>query len=124
MLLIGNPCITDDEARTQMAIWSVVAAPLIMGNDLRTVPASAKAILLNPAAIAIDQDQDGVPGTRLTPYGVQQEVWSRALNNGDVAVALLNSGDDAAANITVNFKDIGLAKCVVTNMLSLAVFLF
>lgn len=55
MLLIGNGCVTPDEERTQMAIWSIVAAPLIMGNDLRNVSADAKAILLNPEAIAIDQ---------------------------------------------------------------------
>ena len=55
MLLIGNTCISDDEARTQMAIWSILAAPLIMGNDLRTVSASARAILVNPEAIAVDQ---------------------------------------------------------------------
>ena len=34
---------------------SISAAPLIMGNDLRTVPADHKAILLNTEAIAIDQ---------------------------------------------------------------------
>ena len=55
MLLIGNTCISDDEARTQMAIWSILAAPLIMGNDLRTVSDSARAILLNSEAIAVDQ---------------------------------------------------------------------
>lgn len=55
MLLIGNTCISDDEARTQLAIWSILAAPLIMGNDLRTVSDSARAILLNREAIAVDQ---------------------------------------------------------------------
>ena len=34
VLLIGNGCITPDEERTQMAIWSIVAGPLIMGNDM------------------------------------------------------------------------------------------
>ncbi len=83
MLLIGNDCITDDEARTQMAIWcvrsgnvfggkgsqsrissarSIVAAPLIMGNDVRNVSNSTKAILLNPDAIAVDQDPMGEQG--------------------------------------------------------------
>ena len=32
MLLAGNDCVTDDEATTQFVIWSIVAAPLIMGN--------------------------------------------------------------------------------------------
>ena len=55
MLLIGVPAISDDEARTQMAIWSILGAPLIMGNDLRNVSATCAAILLNPEAIAVDQ---------------------------------------------------------------------
>lgn len=62
MLLIGNDCITDDEARTQMAIWSIVAAPLIMGNDARNVSQSQKAILLNSDAIAVNQDPQGEQG--------------------------------------------------------------
>lgn len=59
MLLIGNGCVSEDEERTQMAIWSISAAPLIMGNDLRNVSAASKAILLNAEAIAIDQDPLG-----------------------------------------------------------------
>lgn len=47
MLLIGNDCITDDEGRTQLAIWSIMAAPLIMGNDVRNISANATATLTN-----------------------------------------------------------------------------
>jgi hypothetical protein len=74
MLLIGNDCISDDEARTQMAIWSIVAAPLIMGNDIRNVSASAQAILLNKDAIAVDQDPLGQQGLRVGPQNMT-EVW-------------------------------------------------
>lgn len=89
MLLIGNDCITDDEARTQMAIWSISAAPLIMGNDIRSIGASQRAILLNKDAIAVDQDPAGIMGTRITPKG-NWEIWSRPLADGSVAVALYN----------------------------------
>ena len=57
MLLIGNTCINHDEERTQMAIWSVMAAPLIMGNDLRNVSAESKDILLNKHALAVNQGE-------------------------------------------------------------------
>lgn len=89
MLLIGNTCISDDEARTQMSIWSIVAAPLIMGNDLRTVSNSTQAILLNTEAIAVNQDSRGLQGLRLGP-SADTEVWARLLDNGDYAVALYN----------------------------------
>jgi alpha-galactosidase len=62
MLLIGNDCITDDEARTQMALWSIFAAPLIMGNDARNITAGGREILLNEMAIAINQDSMGEQG--------------------------------------------------------------
>eukprot|EP01044_Picomonas_judraskeda_P025515 COSAG03_NODE_7422_length_920_cov_2.566382_1_plen_69_part_10 len=56
MLIIGNGCITEAEEETQMALFAVMAAPLIMGNDVRNISsARAKATLLNRHAIAVDQ---------------------------------------------------------------------
>ena len=40
-----------------MAIWSIIAAPLFMSNDLRTIKDQFKEILLNKEVIAINQDQ-------------------------------------------------------------------
>lgn len=93
MLLVGNGCITTDEERTQMAIWSIVAAPLIMGNDMRNVSSASRSILLNNDAIAVDQDPLGQMGLRLDPSaGAPQQTWWRVLANGDVAVGLYNKG--------------------------------
>jgi len=93
MLLIGNGCITEDEERTQMAIWSIVAAPLIMGNDMRNVSDASKAILFNADAIAVDQDPLGQMGLRLdNSSSAPQQRWWRTLANGDVAVGLYNKG--------------------------------
>ena len=47
----GAPCVSLDEERTQMAIWSISASPLIMGNDMRNVSAESRAILFNRQAI-------------------------------------------------------------------------
>lgn len=47
MLLLGNPCISNDEGATQLAIWSILAAPLIMGNDLRKMTPNSTEILTN-----------------------------------------------------------------------------
>jgi len=59
MLEIGNGHMTDDEYRTHMSLWALVAAPLLAGNDVRTMTNETKAILLNKEAIAIDQDPLG-----------------------------------------------------------------
>lgn len=89
MLLVGNDCITTAEAQTQFAIWSIMAAPLIMGNDLRNVSDGAREILLNDEAIAVDQDPLARAGGRFTSYGTT-EIWTRPLAGGDLAVVLLN----------------------------------
>merc|ERR1712070_647545 len=103
MLLIGNTCINDDEARTQMAIWSISAAPLIMGNDLRNVSDSAKAILLNAEAVAVNQDAKGEMGFRISP-SADLEIWARNLSNGDVAVALYNKNGTSDGHNKTGFK--------------------
>eukprot|EP01059_Diplonema_ambulator_P032224 TRINITY_DN621_c0_g2_i2.p1 TRINITY_DN621_c0_g2~~TRINITY_DN621_c0_g2_i2.p1 ORF type:complete len:397 (+),score=118.11 TRINITY_DN621_c0_g2_i2:48-1238(+) len=105
MLLIGNTCITEDEARTQMAIWSISAAPLIMGNDLRIVPDAHKTILLNAEAIAVDQDKLGKMGIRISTSTTGQ-VWARQLSDG-WAVALYNPSA-ATAKITFHFSSVGI----------------
>ena len=66
-----------------------MAAPLIMGNDLRNMTKNSTAILTNKGAIAVNQDPLGQPGFRITPKG-SQEVWARNLSGGDVAVVLYN----------------------------------
>ena len=88
ILLAGNDCVTDAEATTQFVIWSILAAPLIMGNDLRHMSASMKQLLLNPEIIAIDQDPLGLPGGRRTKLPGSVEVWTRELRGGDLAVAV------------------------------------
>jgi hypothetical protein len=37
MLIIGNYGLSFGQSQTQMAIWSILAAPLIMSVDLRTI---------------------------------------------------------------------------------------
>lgn len=54
-----------DQSRSQMALWAIMAAPLFMSNDLRTLNSGARAILQNKAAISINQDPLGIQGRRL-----------------------------------------------------------
>jgi len=56
----------------------ILAAPLIMGNDLRTMAPGSKEILQNRMAVQINQDPLGVAGTRISEFG-ETEIWARAL---------------------------------------------
>jgi hypothetical protein len=110
MLLIGAHCVTVSEEKTQMAIWSISASPLIMGNDLRNVSDSSREILLNPYAIAVSQDPLGQMGLRITDSAATTQLWARNLADGRVAVALYNkdNGNAGATDITVSFKELNL----------------
>lgn len=54
-----------DQSRAQMAIWAIMAAPLFMSNDLRTISSGARSILQNKMAISINQDPLGIQGRRI-----------------------------------------------------------
>ncbi len=59
---MGNYELTLDQSRTQLALWSVWAAPLLMSNDLRFVAPAQKAILQNRKVIGVNQDRLGIMG--------------------------------------------------------------
>jgi alpha-galactosidase len=82
---------TADEAQTQFSMWSMVAAPLIIGSDVTSLSQSSIAMLTNREVLAIDQDPLGVQGTAIATSGNVQ-VWTKPLSDGDWAVALLNRG--------------------------------
>src|SRR5881409_1282909 len=106
MLEIGNGGMTDDEYRTHMSLWAILAAPLLAGNDLRNMTPTILEILINREVIAVDQDKDGKQGRRIAKSG-DQEVWVRPLSGGAQAIGLFNRGD-APAKITVKWSDLGL----------------
>ena len=83
---------TPDESRAQFTMWAMVAAPLIIGSDVRALSQQTIDMLTNPDVLAIDQDTLGVQGTAISTQGNAQ-VWVKPLANGDRAVALLNRGD-------------------------------
>jgi alpha-galactosidase len=107
MLEIGNGGMSEIEYRTHMSLWSVLAAPLLAGNDLRDVPPGILEILINKEVIAVDQDKLGKQGVRVSKNG-DLEVWARPLADGGHAVCMFNRGG-AGAKVTALWSDIGVA---------------
>src|ERR1700736_3850514 len=105
MLEVGNGGMKPNEYRTHMALWCILAAPLLAGNDIRSMSEETKAILMNPEVIAVDQDAKGVQGHRVWDEG-PLEIWVKALADGSQAAGLFNRGE-SALKITLNFKAIG-----------------
>jgi len=92
MLEVGNGGMSRIEYETHMTLWALLAAPLLAGNDLRSMDDTTRDLLTNKEVIAVDQDPLGQQGRRISKTGVA-EVWARQLQNGDLAVALFNRGD-------------------------------
>jgi alpha-galactosidase len=106
MLEVGNGGMTTAEYRTHFTLWSMLAAPLIAGNDLRNMSADIKGILLNKEVISVDQDPLGKGGYRVSNEG-ETEVWAKPLEGGAWAVALFNRGA-APAKLSVKWSDLKL----------------
>jgi alpha-galactosidase len=107
MLEVGNGGMTDDEYRTHMSLWSLLAAPLLAGNDLREMKPAILEILTNKEVIAVDQDALGKQGMRVSQDG-SVEVWSRTLADGGLAVGLFNRGA-ASAKVAAKWSDLGIS---------------
>jgi alpha-galactosidase len=89
MLEVGNGKLTPGEDRAHFGMWALIAAPLIAGNDIRTMSKETKAILTNKNVVAVNQDSLGIQGFK---YGVKDsvEIWFKPLKNGNWAAAFLN----------------------------------
>jgi alpha-galactosidase len=91
MLEVGRPGLTDTEQRSHFAMWAVMAAPLLAGNDVRSASAATLSILKNADLIAVNQDPLGLQATQVSFDGTRR-VLAKRLANGDVAAALFNQG--------------------------------
>jgi alpha-galactosidase len=95
MLEVGNGHMTATEYRTHFSMWALLNAPLLIGSDVRSMPAATSAILMNRDVIAVDQDWGGEQGHRISASG-SREVWVKRMSDGSAAVALLNTGTGTA----------------------------
>jgi alpha-galactosidase len=109
MLEIGNGHMTDDEYRTHMSLWALTAAPLLAGNDIRTMSEVTKSILMNKEVIAVDQDPLGKQASPVKNGNL--ETWIKSLSDDSVALGIVNLGP-SPVTATVNASDLHLAGAV------------
>ncbi|HUA80087.1 MAG TPA: glycoside hydrolase family 27 protein [Dyella sp.] len=106
MLEVGNGGMTDIEYRSHFSLWAVMAAPLLIGTDLRTIKPDALQILLNKEVIAVDQDSLGVQGKQVRDAdGIH--VIVKPLADGSEAVAVFNE-TDTPRDVSVGAAELGL----------------
>jgi alpha-galactosidase len=95
------------ETRSQLALWSMMSAPLILSSDVSKLSPEAVQILGNQAVIAVDQDPMGRMAT-LVWRGVAGDLLLKQLKGGDYAVAVLNRGA-APEQVRVEPGELGFA---------------
>ncbi|MFF4800698.1 NPCBM/NEW2 domain-containing protein [Streptomyces sp. NPDC001351] len=106
MLEVGNGGMTDTEYRSHFSMWSIMAAPLLIGSDLRKASQTTFDILDNKEVVAVDQDPLGKQGTVVSSQGGRWVV-AKEMTDGSRAVALFNESG-TAQHISTTAKAVGL----------------
>ena len=106
MLEVGNGGMNEEEYRTHMSLWALLAAPLLAGNDLSKMNDSARRVLMNRDVIAIDQDPLGRQAERISQIG-DYSVWAKPLKDGRIAVGVFNGSRDGRYT-AVDLEKLGL----------------
>lgn len=102
---------TDAEYRSHFSLWCLLAAPLMIGCDVRAMSQNIRDILLNREVIAVNQDPLGRQGYRVgkTDWaGEIVETWAKPLHDGSIAVGLFNMGERNERRATVAWEALGL----------------
>jgi hypothetical protein len=84
--------LTADERQSQLSLWALASAPLILGVDLTHLDQQGLQYLKNTAVLAVDQDS--IAAKRLLSTGDQQ-VFAKTEASGDAIVGLFNTGENA-----------------------------
>jgi alpha-galactosidase len=98
--------LTPNEQITHITLWTLQAAPLIIGADLSQADEFTINLLGNPEVLAVSQDPLGRAAGRTAQHG-RVEVWARPLADGTMAVGLFNR-DLAARSVEVTWADLGI----------------
>ncbi|TGD89426.1 glycoside hydrolase family 27 protein [Mycolicibacterium sp. CH28] len=93
----SGPSMTDAEQRSHVSLWAMMSAPLLAGNDIRSMSQQTREILTNPDIIAVDQDR---LVRQARPLAQDPRVMVKPLVDGAVAVAMVNPGQQPASIAT------------------------
>lgn len=103
-LCLTGPGMTQTEYKSQFSLWCMWASPLTLSFDVRNISDEDLAIITNEELIAINQDRMGQQAEFISEKdGIQ--IYAKDLENGDVALAILNLGD-ASRKVEVDFSEI------------------
>ena len=106
IMVTGNQGLSDNEQISHIALWSIITAPMMLGNDPRHLQPVEKKMLLNHEVISINQDPS--EQGRLVVDKDEYQIWRKTLSNGSTAYLLLNISNHRR-KVSLLFKDFNIA---------------
>jgi len=94
------------EQYTQMSLWCILSAPLLLSCDIASLDEFTLGLLTNDEVIAVNQDPAGAPARRIV-NGLFRQVWCKPLEDGSTAVGLFNRGP-VPLRVHAALRDLGL----------------
>lgn len=98
--------LTPNEQYVHITLWTLLASPLLLGNDLTQMDDFELNLVTNDEVLAVHQDPLGKPADRISKKDML-EVWARPLADGSLAVGLFNR-DEMDMKVSVSWSDLGI----------------
>jgi alpha-galactosidase len=104
----NQPGLTPDEEYTQIMLWCLVCAPLLLANDISEMDAFTKNLLQNDEVISVSQDSLGDQAVEIAHDG-DARVYAKKMADGSKAVGLFNTGLNGTLTVTVKWSDLKIS---------------
>ena len=98
--------LTPDEQYTQISLWCLLSAPLLLSCDIASLDEFTLSLLTNDEVLEIDQDPAGLPAHRVA-HDDTKEIWMKKLEDGNIAVGLFNLSNKKD-KLNIYWTDLGL----------------
>jgi len=98
--------LTPNEQYVHITLWTLLASPLLLGNDMSQMDDFEVNLVTNDEVLAVHQDPLGHAADRVAKNG-ELEVWARPLADGSMAVGLFNR-DEMDMKVSVNWSELGV----------------
>ncbi len=113
MLEVGNGKLTYDQNKSHFSAWCMLCAPLILGNDLRSIKQDVLDIVTNKNMIAINQDELGKQA-KIIKRSNGVDILAKPLSGDRTAICVFNKRK-GNKKITVDMQKIVDDKYVAMN---------
>jgi alpha-galactosidase len=99
--------LTPDEQYTHLTLWSLLAAPLLIGCPLDEADEFTLSLLTNDEVLAVNQDELGRQAAQTIVDG-RKQVWVKELVDGSRAIGLFNFAGEPQ-EVALSWAALGLA---------------